>query len=547
MRSSALRRLFRTAERLASPRAATTQPGVSTASGAGTAQSEIPECEAVDLDAADGRARLFARLRAISDVQRAATGRPTLPRSVRIRDVVLTGPRDDEGYLAEGLERDLVREFPEDRLEFRVVSSFEPGEPLRAFFGLGVFAPSPDGVRVADLQFGWRAAPEPGDIVWPRRGPYGGQDRRVAWYAGQRGLAVGFHPKSAPAVLDRSRAPPNSAAIAALEDVVLFFGRRDPHTAPVVRAIVRGSTLRPMDVAVALEHHGDWWLRDGHWQWVRITIVGKGSAVLWFRLIGRTADAQFHTHPTARRHDIGKGSGPRMIVRGLILPEPPPLLQSASAFLRGRSLRWVVEFDSENRLRGSELCELQRSVVADWGVRLAVWRHEPPGSWTGRAQSTDGRQSLELKGGERIEVREFPPSVPKETDREKRRSIRSLYRHEWCLLQFEDDGAFGSIAAFPRAILLDDPVDGTPDAGAAPADGEWRIGLDWLNRAANVSMGDLTTGLAQHWAKSRTTRLEATTQGLLVTVSSRAAPRSYRIGVGELGPVGPLYIEYRVD
>jgi len=368
------------------------------------AKGELSVCEAVDRETPDLTNYVARRLREIGEPRRARTAARTWPGVPRIRDILLTGPVEDEAE-CRILNRRLDREFSEERLEFRVRGAWARDAPPRVFFGLGVFAPDADDQPVADLQFAWKAPPDVDDVVTPQLGA-GRSEPPAAWYPGQLGVALGFDRRWAPAMISRRGALPNSPVVAALQDVVLFFGRRQTHAAPVVEAHARGAALAPDSVAVFLEHE-DWWLRNGEWQGMELRIEGLGAVPLWFRIASRTGRIHFRSASKSRRGASpdppadGKAR-PLVIVRGLVLPSPPSLLELFTGFLGDRASRIVVDFDGQNRLRTNEISETRSSVVVDRGSRLAVWRHAPPGSWIDRSRSLIGWQDLELDDGERV-------------------------------------------------------------------------------------------------------------------------------------------------
>jgi hypothetical protein len=346
------------------------------------------------------------------------------------------------------------------------------------------------------------------------------------------GVAIGFHNIITPAVLDGATADVNFTE--ASEQSYLYFGRRDRLTSPVVEAYCAG-----MHASVVCRTR-EWWLEDGLWQRADISI-GPTSFPLWFRITSRTGDTTFHTG-IQNQPDDDKA---RIVVRGLLLPELPSLLGLQRWLLSGEVSNWAVEFDSQGRLRASELSELAHSVVARWGTRFGVFQHRTS-QWLPRRRAFGAQQNFDLSHGAQITRRYFPGRSVDAASR----AWRNIYGRKWSLLQFVDQRPFGYFDVHPRATeLVGAPVSGTAVRNLpSESEAEWLVGLDWLNCAAHVNVADQTIGLADYWCRLWRTQIDITPEHLEVWTSSLEQPAQsirYRIAAGERGPLGPLYIEYK--
>jgi hypothetical protein len=492
-------------------------------------------CESVELDITPGNAvrwhRLLAALRVRADERRAVHTRSRQERELPFRDVILKGPHDTELLRARDLETLLLGEFADIGSEFHTLSVYTDNrqDKMRAYFGIGVFAPQDDDRRVADLQFSWSEPHDEANVVTPMLD----SGRPAAWYASQMGVAIGFNPVIAPAILDRASATVKFPR--EIENTYLFIGRRDRLTPPVFEIYNSDRTTH----AHAVCNNADWWLQDGRWQHAIISLA-SAEFTLWFRLTSRTGDTAFRTAGAQRA--AAKSS--RVVVRGLLLPELPTLARFRH-LLSGGATRWSVEFDSHGRLRANEIAELAHSVVAQWGSRFGVYRHRTA-RWLPRGQAFHALQSFGLSEGSEITHRYFPGRIE---DLPEEEAWRALYGRQWSLLQFADERPFGYFDVKPRAsLIVSAPEDGTPVRSLdEPDNAEWHVGLDWLNRAANVQVGDEAIGLADYWCRRWLTEIDVGTDYIDVQVTpldDPAAKVRYQIAQGRRGPLGPLYIEY---
>jgi hypothetical protein len=491
---------------------------------------------------------LLSALRERADQRRGFRYGRTIRRDLPFRDVILKGPFDPDAMHALELREELGSEFADTRLDFHTLSIRAPtrDSKLLAFFGNGVFAPDDDDVQVADLEFSWHDPSGPdfdaGNIVTPVLDPTsgGGRHRPAAWYAGQMGVAIGFHSDMAPAFVDGSSAPATATPPAMLQ-LFIYIGRLDRFTPPVFEVHCADAQSRGRAIC---DNSRDWWLRDGEWQGVQLDIGGPPLR-LWFRLTSRTGDIVFRNGAEPGPAPHGKR---RVIVRGVVVPELPTLGGLGKWLLAGSPTRWSVEFDGRGRLRSQEILDLAHSVVAQWGTRFGIYRHQEA-RWVDRASAITGLQDFHLAQGARVAHRNFP--VGSLVGQKDSAVWKTVYRRSWSMVQFADERPLGYFDIPPRAReLTGAPEVGTPvrGAGGNRPEREWKIGLDWLNRAAQVTIADQALGLADYWCRHWTTRCTATEDGLLVEVSAVGTRnvQSYRIAPGARGPLGPLYIEYKI-
>jgi hypothetical protein len=491
---------------------------------------------------------LLSALRERADQRRGFRSGKTIRRDLPFRDVILKGPFDPDAMHALELRDELSSEFADTRLDFHTLSirASTKDSKLLAFFGNGVFAPDDEDVHVADLELSWHDPLhqdfDANNIIVPVLDPSsgGGLHRPAAWYAGQMGVAIGFHGDMAPAFLDGPSAPAEAIPTAA-RDFFIYIGRLDRFTPPVIE--MHSAEARTIARATCDNHH-DWWLRDGEWQGIRADIGGQ-SLRLWFRLTSRTGDIVFRNGAEFDAAPRGKA---RIVVRGILVPELPTLGGLGKWLLAGSPTRWSVDFDGQGRLRSQEILDLAHSVVAQWGTRFGIYRHREA-RWVDRGSAITGLQDFSLSHGARVAHRNFPTSSA--AGHKDGSGWKAIYRRLWSLVQFADERPLGYFDLPPRAReLIGAPQVGTPVIGARghPADLEWKIGLDWLNRAAQVTIADQTLGLAEYWCKHWTTRCTATEDGLMVEVSAVGTRivQKYQIAPGARGPLGPLYIEYKI-
>jgi hypothetical protein len=487
---------------------------------------------------------LLSELRQRADHRRGFRGGRTIRRELPFRDVILKGPFDPDDMHALELREELASEFADTRVDFHTLSIRAPTRDSRllAFFGNGVFVPDDEDVQVADLELSWHDPFKPdftsNRIVTPVLDPAtgGGRNRHAAWYAGQMGVAIGFHSDMAPAFVD---GVPAGAELQELAKFFLYIGRLDRFTPPVFEVHCEDHKIRGRAIC---DHPRDWWLRDGEWQGLQLDIGGQ-SLRLWLRLTSRTGDivfrngAELGVAPKARR---------RIVVRGLLFPELPTMA-GFGAWLPGRSpTRWSAEFDGQGRLRSQEILDLAYSVVAQWGTRFGIYQHQEA-RWVDRRSAITGRQDFALSQGARLLHRNFPGTSL--TAQQGSDAWKPIYQRSWSLLQFADERPFGYFDVPARAHeLTGSPEPGTPVRADDRAERDWKIGIDWLNRAAHVTISDQDFGLADYWCRHWATQLRATEDGLDVEVTGVGAQgkQTYRIAPGARGPVGPLYIEYKL-
>jgi len=513
----------------------TTSMGLRAGAAQLPARGSSQPCESVELEIAPGNAvrwhRLLAALRNRADERRAIRTGRRHERELPFRDVILTGPHDTELLRARDLETLLSGEFADIGAEFHALSIHTDNQQdtMRAYFGIGVFAPQDEDRRVADLQFSWSEPHDNSTAVTPML------DSRwpAAWYAGQIGVAIGFTPTVAPAFLDRASADVKLPR--EIENTYLYIGRRDRLTTPVFEVYCPDAATN----AYAVCSNAEWWRQDGRWQRVNIHI-GSEEFPLWFRLTSRTGDTVFRTGG-ADRLDANSA---RIVVRGLLLPELPTL-GGLQHLLSGGVARWSAEFDGRGRLRANEISELAYSVVAQWGTRFGVYRHRTA-RWLPRKWAFHALQSLDLSEGSEITHRYFPERID---DLAGEEGWRGLYGRRWSLLQFADERPFGYFDVQPRASqIVSLPETSTLLRSVAnPNTAAWHVGLDWLNRAANVQVGNQAVGLGDYWCRLWLTEIDADCNDLDVRVSSHGDPAvqvRYQIARGERAPLGPLYIEY---
>jgi len=328
----------------------------------------------------------------------------------------------------------------------------------------------------------------------------------------------------------------------------IYIGRLDRFTPPVFEVHCEDRQVRGRAVC---DNPLDWWLRDGEWQGLQLS-VGDQLLPLWFRLTSRTGDIVF-------RNGAELGAAPRgrrrIVVRGILFPELPTLGwfgnwspgRSAIRWSPGRSpTRWSAEFDGQGRLRSQEILDLAHSVVAQWGTRFGIYQHQEA-RWVDSGTAITGRQDFALSQGARLVHRNFPGkslAAQKVSD-----GWKPIYQRSWSLLQFADERPFGYFDVPARAHELSGaPEVGTPVRGDDRAERDWKIGIDWLNRAAHVTVSDQVFGLADYWCRYWATQIRASEDGLDVEVTGVGAQdaQSYRIAPGGRGPIGPLYIEYKL-
>lgn len=484
---------------------------------------------------------LVRALRERADHRRSFRAGRVVRRDLPFRDVILKGPFDPDSMRALELREYLSAEFADTRVDFHTLSIREATKnaQLIAYFGNGVFAPGDSDQQVADLELSWNDPTSSGfskaRIVTPILDPSsGGRQRPAAWYAGQTGVAIGFDSDLAPAYVDISSAP--EAPPTEILKIFLYIGRLDRFTPPVFEV---HCTEAQMAAHAVCENPRDWWLRDGEWQRARIDIAAR-TFRFWFRLTSRTGGIVF-------RNGGGGGAAgrPQILVRGLLLPELPTVFGLGTWMAAGSPTRWSVDFDGQGRLRSQEILDLSHSVVAQWGSRFGIYRHHEA-RWADRAAAITGRQDFNLAQGARVVHRNFP-SVHKDP------ALNAVYRRSWSMLQFADERPFGFFDVPARAHELV----GAPEVGSPVREhgdeiaGDLKVGLDWLNRAAHVTIGDQVTGLADYWCQYWKTRISATRDGLTVELSPIGGRRpannlAYEIAPGGRGPLGPLYIEYKL-
>ena len=493
-------------------------------------------CESVELEIAPGNVvrwhRLLTVLRNRADERRAIFTGSRHERELPFRDVILKGPHDTELLRARDLEILLSGEFADIGADFHTLSvhTGNQQDKMRAYFGIGVFAPQDEDRRVADLQFSWSEPHDNTSAVTPML------DSRwpAAWYAGQMGVAIGFTPTISPAFLDRSSAKADLPR--ELENTYLYIGRRDRLTPPVFELYCPDAAMNAHAVCSNVE----WWRQDGRWQRANIYIASE-EFPLWFRITSRTGDTVFRA---TAADSLGANSA-RVVVRGLLLPELPTL-GALQHLLWGGPARWSVEFDGRGRLRANEISELAYSVVAQWGTRFGVYRHRAA-RWLPRKWAFHALQSLDLSEGSEITHRYFPE---RSDDFASEEDWRRLYGRQWSLLQFADERPFGYFDVQPRASqIVSLPETNTLVRNVTnPNTAAWHVGLDWLNRAANVQVGDQAIGLGDYWCRLWLTEIDAAGDELDVQVSSHSDPAAvqfrYQIARGGRAPLGPLYIEY---
>ncbi len=440
-------------------------------------------CEAVTLEWRDDKTPdfepLIERMRAANAARGAMTRRPGVARAgVPFRDVVLKGPNEPDHALARQLKITFDTEFASSGVELAVHSAQDASMTSTiAYYGYGVFAPVRSDVRVADLEFSW-VGPQ-ADVIHPKLGAVSGS-QDAGWYAGQNGIVLGFSGDPAPATLPLP-AGASDAFRDSLAQAVLFVGRRNRASLPKIELhpVVQGEFVA---YATAGE---DWWQRrDGEWQPLRLTI-GHETHPLWIRLTNRTGCIRFSPFPAP-------AGMPAVIVRGLLLPT----VKFWHPLLTGSARRWLIHFDSQSHLRGSEVADTATSVVCDPFVRFAVYHHHDSG-WSGLRDAFDGRRNLPLGQGFRVEQRPFPKGLFFSRDPKANAGAEKQYRkiygtRDWTLVTVSD---FGELGHFDVA---GGDVSGMPENdGGLIQPPVAKIGFDWINRAAQVVVSRQVVGLAE--------------------------------------------------
>lgn len=496
-----------------------------------------------DLKARHPSHLLFEAMRHCHDVRPELRDGEIALRSMPFRHVVLKGDIDHQGVMARTLERDIARDFSSYLRDFQVASFHDPDiQHMRAFFGFGVFLPVPDDHHVADIEFSWFDPKDSPQILVP--GPAGhaisGDARRpAAWYEGQTGLALSFNPNLTPAIISRDGGPSTLAACSdELDSTVLFFGRRFGSARPAIEAFSIDLDRQQERSRVKLpapqidRDVPDWWLHDGVWQVLRLF----RKIPLWFRITNRTGDVPFV--PRARLASI---SGPRLVVRGILLPRPDALPFNGPN-------RWWLDFSANGELRSQEVMERYFTATAQWGGRYAIYDHERF-RYIGRESVIDNEQVLSIGTDLRVARFDFDSAKALAKTDQPRTLLRHLYpRHGVDLLAFESRRreAFGVLPlTATRYVVSADRAPRTPKS--RPRDPAV-LGLDWLNRAAGVEMARATRGLADDWmSRLQSLEFEVFDETLVVRATTAGRLVEYKIPTNALMPLGPLYVEYKVD
>jgi hypothetical protein len=362
------------------------------------------------------------------------------------------------------------------------------------------------------------------------------------------GVAVGFDPAVAPATLpwEPFRAAHGKDAQDRLRNLCLFFGKRDSLSRPEILALARPGGKAPesgQQIFRSVTNVAErWHLNERAWQ--RIVVDG---VPIRFRIINRTGAAPFAARAAA-------AVWPRLAVFGIIMPGVPSgwmswLFRAFNLFDLPR--RWWVDFDLDGCLRHSELAERAASAVAESGDRFAIYLHDQR-DWRRRTEGIERTVDVALSGGRSLTLEEFSPSEIAPDDKALRDALSRLYS-SWgsrVLRYSRQDEMLGAIHLPGKNIrITDQPLDRVPDPSALGQSGVERdLSFDWLNRACRVE-GLNAMGLAKHWFATHALAVSIERDHLEVVVldRERQGPVQYRIGAGEYGALGPLWVRYEAE
>jgi hypothetical protein len=474
--------------------------------------------------------------------------------SVPARDIVIFGKAVPDTFAA-SIAGELTRMHGQFTPDFRIsavetlAADYDGADDVRVFFGRGVFA-ALDAPQVADLEFCATAKDARPDrsatVVVPHiRGHSGANvNRPAAWYAGQSGIAIGFRPGAAPALILAEEFGQDWEPL--LQDLVLFFGRQKDAD-PVIRGIHLDRTRTEKSTAPPphpIDFEPDWYSRDGAWQWLQIA-----DRKLWFRFTNRTGASRFSVNAgtvETRARDNGEPIG-ILVVKGLVLPRMPRLVD----FFSG----WRVDFQKDETLRHSELLGMVWTAAAQTRARYGIFSHVE-GQWKGEEKTSAGEMVLPLGKNRRLDLRYLediaPGSFGSTSSSKSERQMRDkIYGSDCHVLMYAESPQSQSDSM--GALLLPtvdqdsqwqkfvaEPVKVRGERGSNEP--QQPISLDWVNRAASID--GVERGLAEFWLDRWGLEARATPKHLEVKVRFEQEVQSYRIKEGGHGALGPLWIKY---
>lgn len=479
--------------------------------------------------AADG-AEIVDRIRDAAFRQGVQSG-DGVPSAIPFADVLVKGREEPGRILRHKLKSLFDLEFADTGQEMAVTGVTDPRlDPMRYYFGFGVFAPQSSDRLIADLHFSFSRPDAYGrvpaeEILVPRLSEEPGA-REASWYAGQNGLAIGFRPETAPCVLPWDRVPRE------LADLILFIGRRSPTSPPRIELYAVNS--EQTDVT-AIPPDPEWSSGDGQWRELGL-LVGTTRLTLWMRLAARTGAARFFAAaPPPKRAAV--------VVLGLILPR----VQLFSWFGSGAVRRWMVRFDTLGRLRVSEIWDTKISVVSDRRFHLAAYHHDDD-RWTSWHNPRNTAADLQVSGNRFVRPDPFPLNLSRDDPRrERERTWRSIYgsgfgSDRYVLLRPTGDRAFGYMDVAGGRVTAEPEV----SHDVEPTD---KIGLGWVDRAAMLETSGKYMGLAEYWLQNWEIAVEDAGDRLVVRMKDRrferAPAKTYNILPGQPAPIGPLLVDFR--
>lgn len=478
-------------------------------------------------------------------------------------DVIIKDSSINDDHLARDLQEDLDTAFIESRALLSCVSIRDPAIAERtAYFGHGVFAPELGrDIQTDRLQFTW-TAPDENDhvdvalIEEPRLYP-SESARPAAWHVGQRGCAICFSSARAPATLRIPDGAFDASQVETLSELVLFVGRDTRYSVPGVELYdcraergggvpCHATLLGPARLADALM---------GKWQEIRLKIGGIGNLSLWFRLLARTGDSRYSVSAPAREAETRTRG--YFVLRGFLVPSPQFFK------FRHRVSRVFVHFDNQGRLRTRELQETALSAVGQTLDQFGIVYHSNGRNLAATVMMADRQASfdLQISESEHLQMGSFRgalqrkskriPFIPEDDashtrrDKELRRSLRKLYGKgpDWLIATVDGQSSLGYLSLDEGTV-----VGGAVDPAAPGSSAGGIIGLDWLNRAAQLETRGKLQGVGEYWARFFKTRLtmDEDNIGLIITCRSRYGRRDevLKVRPGDRTMLGPLYVEY---
>ncbi|MEM7214137.1 MAG: hypothetical protein AAF423_01245 [Pseudomonadota bacterium] len=459
-------------------------------------------------------------------------------------DIIIKDNQSTQQTLATSLSEELEILFADTSAGFSCASYRDSAVGSRyAFFGHGVFAPI-DGAaeHSAELHFSWSAPNEDGEID-PKfiSQPSLQTDSYLAggWHTGQKGIAIGFSANVAPVTIELPT-DLNEEARKAFRSVFLFLGRDTAYVNPEISLWPTEGEEITTNASLA-ESSSMEMLMQGHWVEIKLR-AGGYYRNLWCRYKLRSGAGTFTKQlPKKQGHSV-------LAVRGFLMPEI-----NMWHWLGGIS-RWFVHFDSSRTLRHSDFSETQVSVVRQSMKRLAAYDHQPnvKRRWTPGEFLKPGIQKIELGGDCALKLESFPGKVGflpgtgtkvAKAAKNLREQLRRFYRsRSWILVHHTDDRDIGYLDCDDGSYELKC----APISDADSEDANNKLGIDWLNKMAQLEVNSVLCGAALYWSSlgfdSEILRTDNVFEVKLSGGNVRD-PFIYRIRPGERGMVGPLYVE----